>query len=207
MAKYVVTGLERWTKAAANQARFKRFLDTHMRAATALNGKVIEREMRRTIQGGKDLEPNAALTVHIKRSKKPLVASGELWRAITSQVINNYTVFVGVQRGDGRYNLAKELHEGITIQVTPEMRGMFFYLWKASSGELDPAELEGRAAEIWASRPGGYKPLANSTTAIVIPARPFATITFAKDAVREKIAKNWHTALKRAFADQARGAA
>lgn len=207
MPKYTVTGLEKWVAAATNQARFKRFLDARMRVATELNGKFIERAMRKTIQASDGLEANAPLTIHIKKSKKPLVATGELFKAITSRVINNYTVFVGVQRSDGQFNIAKLVHEGTEIAVTPEMRGMFFYLWKASEGELDPSELSGRAAEIWAASPGGYKPLDPATTHVVIPARPWATVTFASLDLRERVAKNWHTAIKRAFADQARGSA
>ena len=183
--RYQVANLKRWVKAAANPAAFEMALRTNMRKATELNGKIAEKAQRQAIQKG-GLKANAPLTVMIKGSSKPLVHKGDLFQSITSQVVDDFTVFTGVLRNTGEYNIAEIVHEGVTIRVTPKMRGMFHYLALVSSGQMHPAQLEGRAAELWAARPGGWKPLMESTTAIVIPGRPWTQIALTTDEFKNK---------------------
>jgi len=180
-------------------------LKKHLRRASGLNGLVAVKEARKVIQSGTGLDRNAALTVAIKGENKPGVGlTGELFRAITHKVIKDTEVFVGVLRTDEDFNIAKIVHEGVTIPVTPAMRGMFFYLWKTSIGDMEPSELTGRAAELWEHNQTWY-PLKESTTAIVIPSRPFMDLAFKVSGLKKKVEGNWTMALRAAMKERAGG--
>lgn len=198
---FKVKGLKRWLKALDAQ-HFDKVVRKNIRTATALNGKVGEALLRKTIQSGGKLKPNAPLTVAIKQSKKPLVDSGQLFQSITSQVHDDFTVFIGVLRASESFNLVETLHEGREIKVTPEMRGLFFMLWRASNGEIDPSRLTGRAAALWERKPGGWLPLNADTEAIVIPSRPFIRIAFANTQMIKLARENWKKALAASFGEQ-----
>lgn len=175
---------------------FQRVLRRNMQVATTLNGKIVEAAIRRAIQGG-DFEPNAALTVMIKGSSKPLVDHGEFFKAVTSVSVGPMEVFIGIVKTAEEYNLALALHEGVDIKVTPAMRGLFFYLWRASIGDMEPSKLTGRAAELWERAPGGWKPLKASTSVIHIPGRPFIDEVFEDESLKKTLADNWNAALRR----------
>lgn len=202
---FKVKGLKRWLKALDAQ-EFDKVVRKNIRVATALNGKVGEAILRKTIQGAGKLKANAKLTKLIKQSKKPLVDRGLLFQSITSKVHDDFTVFVGVLRTSKGFNLIETLHEGKEIKVTPEMRGMFFMLWRASIGEIDPSKLTGRAAELWERMPGGWLPLAASTIVIIIPSRPFIKIAFSDSQMIKQVRDNWKKALAASFADQKKNA-
>lgn len=172
--------------------------------ATRLNGKFAEKEARRVIQSGSGLENNAALTAAIKGGDKAGVGlTAEMFRAITSTAINDTTGFVGVLRTDESFNVAQIVHDGTTIPVTKAMKGMFFFLWKASIGELDPSKLTGRARELWGHMDNGWKPIKDSTTAIVVPSRPFLEIAFQSTALKKKVKANWLLAVQGAVRERA----
>lgn len=178
----------------------------HMRRASAINGKLAEAEARQVIRTSRNLQRNAPLTVALKGENKPLVGlTAELFRAITSKATSPNTVFVGVLRTDSVYNVAKTIHEGTTIPVTPAMRGLFFVLWKASTGDIDPSALTGRAAELWDQMSSGWKPLKKSTTAIVIPSRPFMDIAFESARLMKRAQTNWQKAFQTAVNERAKG--
>jgi hypothetical protein len=202
---FKIKGLKRWLK-ALNADDFDKVTRKNLRIATALNGKVGEALLRKAIQSGAKLKPNARLTKLIKRSKKPLVDQGLLFQSVTSVVHDDFTVFVGVLRKSEGYNLIETLHEGKEIKVTPEMRGMFFMLWRASIGEIDPSKLTGRAAELWKRMPGGWKPLAADTVVIIIPSRPFIRIAFSNTQMIKQVRDNWKKALAASFAEQKKNA-
>jgi len=197
-------GWRKWEHAITPRV-FTAKLNHNMRRATALNGKLAEATIRNTIKAG--MSPaNAALTIMIKSSSKPLVDQpGGLFQAITSQVMDHTTVFAGVLSTNGEYDIALALHEGATINVTPRMRGMFFWLWQASEGKLPPNELEGRAAQLWERSPGGWAPLKDSTTHIIIPPRPFIQRAFANRDMRLKAKENWQKALQATMRELASG--
>jgi len=180
-----------------NGKLFQKRIRMAMRKATKVVGKLAEKEMRETIRDGK-MEANADLTTSIKKSTKPLVDKGYLFKAITSQYQRDYSVFVGVLRSSGVYDIAMTLHEGAEIAVTSKMRGLFFILWLASEGSVDPTDLEGRAAELWSRMPGGWLPLGDGTTHIIIPSRPFAKMTFEKASLQVRAQKIWTDALSKA---------
>lgn len=201
--EFKIKGLKRWRQ-ALDAGEFDKAARQHISRATALNGKVAEALVRKTIQSGTSLAKNAPLTKEIKQSQKPLVDSGLLFQSVTSSMQDDYTVFVGVLRTSGEYNIAVILHEGVEEKVTPAMRGMFFMLWRASEGEIDASKLTGRAAELFARKPSGWKPLAANTDVVVIPARPFFKVAFANTQMIKLARDNWKKALQAAFAERAK---
>lgn len=191
---------------ATNPTRFQERLGPRMRMATELNGKLLERAQRQTIQSSHGLKHNSALTIAIKGSSKPLVAKGELFQAITSAIIDNYTVVVGVPQSNQKaYNVATIVADGAAVPVTDKMRGMFFALWKAAIGELEPGRLDGRAKELWEQSKGwnGWKPLSPDTDTIIIPARPWHEIAAKDPDMLKGVRENWERAIQQTFHDLA----
>lgn len=182
---------------ALSPSKFATASKEKIRRATALNGKLAAGEMRRLIRKGIKPE-NAALTQAIKGGDKPLVDSSKLFESITSKVTSDVEAFVGVLRTNENYNIAAIVHEGATLNVTPAMKGMFFFLWKASSGELDPSKLQGRARELW-ERSTNWRPLGPDTKAINIASRPFVEETFSSKRLIDLAKYNWERALGSTF--------
>ncbi len=204
------TGIRRtgdWGKweAALKPGQMERAIKRRMRQASALNGKLAQRAIRQAIRTG-GFAPNAPLTIHIKSSSKPLVDQGTgLFQAITSMVVDDTTVFAGVLRTDGAFNIAMALHEGAVLPVTPAMRGMFFWLWQASIGAIDSSALTGRARQLWERQPGGWRPLKPGTSRILIPGRTFVRTAFANPRLKKLARENWKQALQAAMRDLAQG--
>jgi hypothetical protein len=171
----------------------------HMRRATMLNGKVAERQIRESIKSGR-YDGNAPLTTALKGGDKPLVGpTAQMFGAITSRAITDLSVFIGILRTADVYNIALAIHQGTAIKVTKKMRGLFFVLWLASNGSIDPSTLSGRAAELWEQMSGGWLPLKPGTKVITIPGRPFIKQAFADIRLRRKVKENWQMALKMGF--------
>jgi hypothetical protein len=186
---------------ALDPKTFDRAVRRHVRRATALNGKVLLRGIRKTIQSG-NFESNKPLTVAIKGSSKPLVDYGHhLFQALTSKVVDDFTAFAGVLQKDDFYNIARFLHDGGALPVTDKMRGLFYVLWLASRNAIDPGELTGRAAELWDRMPGGWFPLDENTQAIMIAGRPFIEKAIEDPEFRKLAKRNWEAALNAAFRD------
>lgn len=209
--------------AALKPGAFTKRLRDEVAKATALNGMLVAREMREAIKAGVD-PANAALTVAIKGSDKPLVDKAALWKAITSKNLTWQTGFAGLLRGrrgtDGELiNIGAVLHEGTTMRVTEAMRGLFLALANASQTG-DPSHLTGRALMLWErtkankappgrdksgrftkgeSVPGFWKPLSPGTTAITIKARPWIEIAMKTPGLRAKLKRNWEAAVQRAI--------
>lgn len=169
------------------------------------------RKIRQLIRGNQaGYDANAALTKTLKGASVPLVGGKvdtggiSLFQAIRANTLDDYTVFAGVKFVSEKYDIAETLHEGATIPVTDKMRNLFRVLFFASVGRFDPGALTGRAAELWRLRPGGWKRLNPSTTAIIIPSRPFIERAFADPGMRREVKENWETALQAAFAAMAR---
>lgn len=195
---------DKWEK-ALRPGVMDKVIKRNMRRATALNGKLAERTIRQTIRGG-GFDANAALTIMIKSSAKPIVDNSTgIFQAITSVVQDETTVFAGVLRTEDVFNIAVAIHEGVTIGVTSDMRGLFFWLWQASIGAISKDKLEGRAAELWERAPGGWAPLKESTTTIVIPSRPFMRQAFADSRMKKRAKENWQKALQKAMRDLKQG--
>lgn len=207
---------------ALDPTKFKGRLKANIQRANRLNGVVMVKHIRKVIQAG-DFVRNAALTRAIKRSSKPLVDEGShLFQAITSVAVGENAVFVGVLQRDEFHDIARAIHNGTSIPVTDAMRNLFAVLARASAGEMDPALLTGRAAELWERMPGRigggnvrrsadgkfiprsqwgqfvWKPLSPNTTVIVIPPRPFIAKAFDDQSVRRLITQNWVSAIEAA---------
>lgn len=195
-------------QAMLDPAKFSERLHKNVRRATQFNGMLVQREVReRVYKVG--YHANAPLTIIIKGSSKPLVDDNELMRAVTSRVIDDFNVFVGVLRSakgsDGElFNLAVLLHEGGNIPVTTRMRNMFMLLWfatKAGATAKDIAKLEGRALEIYKdlNGRGTIYPLKATTDHITIPPRPYLKTVFEDPDVLKKVQDNWRKAVENAL--------
>lgn len=175
--------------------------------ATRRNGIMVKAKIRERIARGDYPPQNVPLTVALKGSGKPLVDNAELWKAITEQVVDPFTVFVGVLRtakgknGEDLVNIAVVLHEGATIPVTGQMRTMFFYLWLATTGRIDAGQLEGRAAELFERVKEGtiIRRLSPQTQAIIVPRRPFIEAVFEDSTTLAAVRKIWTDAWGRAI--------
>jgi hypothetical protein len=171
--------------------------------ATGVNAFVVRREIRDNVRKGlyaDNRAVNAVLTTKIKRSTKPLVDSGHLFKAITSVQTDWHTAEVGVLRGDPNANIAEIVHEGRLIEVTQSMRALFAMLAEASNGSIDPSKLTGRAQELFARMPRNWKALRPTTTHIRIPPRPYIREVVESDGVNKLCGKNWMTGIVRATA-------
>lgn len=188
---------------AVDPARFKRQLKANIAAANARNGAAGKKLVRQAIKAA-TFDNNAPLTAFIKGSTKPLVDRGDLWQAVTMKQPSWDTVFIGILQSDGASNIAELLHEGGTIRVTDKMRAMFLALHLAGEGKLDPSKLTGRAAELWARRPArGWLPIAEGTSTIKIPPRPFIREPLSNPSFAALVRANWEQALAKTFADLA----
>lgn len=172
----------------------------HIKRASMLIGKKGEALVRQEIAGG-SYEPNRPLTVALKGGKnEPLKGDrpgAPLFKSITSNVVDDFTVFIGILQTDSGYNIALTIHEGVSIKVTEKMRGLFYVLWL--KGQRPSIELVGRAKELWDKMPGGWKPLKESTTVIVIPPRPFIKNVWNRGELQKLATRFWDGALAAAF--------
>lgn len=194
--------LEKALKKGATQAQIKK----HMRRATLQAALGATEHVRRTIQEGR-YEPNAALTIELKESSKPLVGGttpAQLQQAIGHEFVSDLEVFVGVSRKNGRYDIAKTVHDGKSIKVTDKMRNLFRILWMKSQGAN--VQLVGRAAELWQLKPYGWLPLSPSTEHIVIPPRPFIEASFRDPGLKKYVRERWQDGLRGLFLELERDA-
>jgi hypothetical protein len=170
-------------------------LKKHLRRASQLIGKKAEAAIRKEIASGK-FAPNAPLTAALKGGKnEPLKGDrpgAPLFKAVTSKLIDDFTVFVGILQTSDEYNIAVAIHEGVAIGVTAKMRGMFFTLWRK---EKDPSiELSERAQELWDKMPGGWLPLKDDTKAIIVPGRPFIQQAWNRGDIQKMAKQFWEQA-------------
>jgi len=202
--EFKIKGLKRW-KHALDARGFDSAARIHMRRATQLNGLMAVKLQRQVIQSGKSLKSNATLTQAIKGDDKALVDDATLFQSITHKMIDDFTVFVGVLRSDRSFEVASMVHEGAQAKVTNKMRGLFYTLWRAGNGTIDPNKLTGRAKELYDRMQFGWYPLSNNTEVIVIPPRKWILVAFRNTQMIKQARDNWRMALERAFADRAKG--
>jgi hypothetical protein len=169
--------------------------------ATGVNAALVQRTVRASIRSG-GYTANRPLTRFIKGSSKPLVGrDSQLWKAITSKVMDPFSAEIGVLKGTPMVNIAAMVHDGVTIKVTPKMRKMFALLADAGNSRTSMPILTGRARELWIMRPKkGWKALKGSTTHIVIPPRPFLTQAVGDPELQKAVQENWLTAVSAGIA-------
>ncbi len=188
--------------------RFKGSLKKHIALSTRRGALLVKREIRQTIKGG--ITPqNAALTVALKRSAKPLVDFAELFRAVAEVQPDWKSAFIGIKRTTPEHNLARLLHDGATIPVTKKMRGLFYVLWLASrAARGDPSAgappLSGRAQELF-ERFQDWRPLGPQTRAIKIQGRPYIEQAFRSASLKTQIQEQWRRGVDAAFREGLRG--
>ena len=112
--------------------------------------------IRRSIRSG-DYAPNAALTIALKGSSRPLVDQGTLIKSVTYDVTSEngqIVLYVGADRTTrwkGQlYNLVKILHDGATIRVTPAMLAAVMAKLRSKRGRGSaPANRGSSAGGFW----------------------------------------------------------
>lgn len=205
-AKFEIKGDWEKLEKSLDPNAFKQRLENEIRQATKLNAQIVQKRIRAKIRGNK-YSPNAALTILVKSSSKPLVDDGDLFQAITHKVIDDKTAFVGVLKattidGQKATDIALALHEGAKIQVTESMRNLFWLLWRVGQGIVDPGGVDGRAAELvkrLGERISSIRPIGKGTSVIVIPPRPFLVSVLQDKQVLSVIRKNWEDAVQKAI--------
>lgn len=198
--KFKITGVS-GLKVALDAVGMAAVSTRRMMAATKKNGKLAEARVRAGIRSG--IGPrNADLTQAIKGADKALVDSSELFNSIASEVVDQFSVFVGVNRTNGMYNIAAIVHEGATVKVTQKMRSLFYALWQVSIGNMSKDKLSARGQELYA-RNTEWKPLRQTTTVIKIPGRKFIELALQDPALVAKARGNWEAALSDSFRERA----
>jgi hypothetical protein len=174
-----------WEKAGRWFGGLAERLLKEMEKATKVNAMLVVKEIKRRIRA-KEYAPNSALTVALKGSSTPLVDNADLFRSIEAHTIDSLRQFAGVLRGtrskDGEdlVNIAKILHDGIMIKMTPAMRRWIFAQLRDAGVEDDKSAGKNK-------KPGW----------VVIPGRPFIKAVFDDPKVKAMVKANWEQAVKR----------
>jgi hypothetical protein len=189
-----VTGFKK-LKEKLRPRSFEKRLKREVKKATRRVGLLAERKIKTDIRQ-KKVKPSklSGMTIAIKGSTKALVNSGQLLQSITSKVIAWDIVVVGVLKNKKVRDeatgavkdvimIARILHDGATIPVTPKMRRYFFWLANADESPVQ----------------GKISPLSMSTRVIRVPARPFMKGVLDKTA-RKLYQKVWQGAVNKALA-------
>lgn len=201
MAKSAITftGFRQMTR-ALQTATAKAALEKHVAIGTGRALKKLEALVRQEVKRG--VKPaNAALTIALKGSSKPLVNHGDLFGAVRGEQTAWNRGFVGINSKADAFDLAKTLHKGVRIKVTQRMRNLFRVLFFASKARREGTQmpkLSGRAAELFAMHKDWY-PLSQDTTVIRIPARPVITNALRSATAKEIAKKEWTDAVNRAI--------
>lgn len=162
-------------------------LEKHIRKATIKNSLILVARIRQNIRGRK-FEENAKVTNLIKGNKAPLINKGDLHNAISRQMVDSYTAKVGLL--DGQFaQIAKVLHEGATLRITPKMRAAIFGKLR-EAGKLDKLDNDKK-----------------STGFMRIKPRPFLSVVFESKEVQKEMNDNWEAAVKAAIKEASNGKA
>jgi len=167
--------------------------------AGKVSGAKLAALMRQRVQGGM-APPNTDMTKDIKGSSKPLVDSGRMFKAITSESggsLTNFEIRVGVKRTHAAANVAKIVHDGAKQTVTRRQEVLFKMLWLASIGRKVNIRSE-RGRAILAQSKGTIAPIKEGQT-LVIPPRPFALDTLRDPRTKLIVEAEFKEALKRTF--------
>lgn len=164
-------------------------------------GLILSARMRRKIRSGVPPK-NAPLTVALKGSSKPLADSGRLFKSITWKIENEggplRQLRVGVIKTDDETaNIAKVVHNGARIVVTPKMSRLFSIVSRATTGGSVPS-LHGRALKLVSRAKGPVFPMRVGSV-ITIPPRPFAKMVLTDPATPKDVRRIFLAELDRAF--------
>src|SRR4029077_7451310 len=89
-----LTGAWKKLSPTLDPKKFDEAISKNVGMATQFNGQLMSAEIRKRIRQ-KKYAANSSMTVLIKKSSTPLIDDGDLWGAITSKNIDEFTVFVG----------------------------------------------------------------------------------------------------------------
>lgn len=183
---------------------FQRNLQKNINIATQKAALYVAGKIRDRMKSGQYV-PNKPLTIAIKGSSKPLIGlTATLWKSIAGKRVSWDRGIAGVLRTDGKLNIAKMIHNGGAIRVTPKMANMFKLLARYSQsmfkGNYILPALRGRAAALWALNQVWYR--INKPT-ISIPPRPFIRKTWDDDRIRAFVKGLYAQGVNQALRDSA----
>lgn len=188
-------------KLLTNPSKVRAAIKKHYARAAKIVGMAISANMRKVIQAG--VAPvNRPFTASIKGSTKPLVGAGpgaRLWKSITYKVAGGFstTVYVGVMRTHAKANVARIVHEGASITVTPRMALLFKVLHNITVNGKGKATSP-RAQELLADAKGPI-PALKVGTVLTMPPRKFATLTYNDPKTRHIVEATYTQALQAAM--------
>lgn len=184
-------------KSLGSFAKVKKALTSAYGRAGQRVGIRLAAAMRNVIRSG-NLPANSSFTTAFKRgSTKPLVDTGRLMKAITYKVSGDRNfVEIGVMKQNNAANVARIVHEGTAITVTPRMSMLFKAVLAASEGRGSVRSVRGQ--ELLASYRGYTVKPPRVGTILVIPPRPFGKIVLDDPASRVIIQAEYQRALAHA---------
>lgn len=183
---------------------FQRNLQKNINIVTQRASLYVSGKIRDRMKSGQYIS-NKPLTIAIKGSSKPLIGlTSTLWKSITGKRISWDKGIAGVLRTDGKLNIAKMIHNGGTIRVTPKMVNMFKLLSRYTQnmfkGNYVLPALRGRAAALWALNQVWYS---INKAAISIPSRPFIRKTWDDERIRSYVRSLYARGVNQALRDSA----
>lgn len=188
-------------------AAFKRFLtpsvtiknlEAEIRKATTDNALYLVKKVKEQIRARR-LTANAPLTLALSSGQIPLLKEKNLFDAIGFTLKSSFEAEVGLSEGKRTTGGVKSrpfdmekvvllLHEGYTIDVTPEMRAAIAASLREKKGRNAT-----RSSEAFKEREG------KGRTTYRVPPRRFLTTTFKNDAVQERVRRRWREAVETAL--------
>lgn len=123
--------------------RAKAALQSELRRKLAQQVQLLRADVIRYIDEERHGVPNSPLTIMVKKSSRPLVDRGDLRQSISGETEVSGDVVrgsVGVLRsargkgGKSLVNVAKALHNGFRIKVTPRVRAAIFAEMRKRAG-------------------------------------------------------------------------
>jgi hypothetical protein len=166
---------------------FPKELEHFVKKATIKNSLIMVARIRQGMRGRK-FEKNAKVTNLIKGNKSPTIDESHLHNAIAREMIDSFTAKVGVLDGQ-MARIAKVIHEGATLKITPKMRAAIFgqLRERGNLGKLDPNH-----------KSDGF---------MRIKPRPFLSTVFESPTVRKELNQNWQDAVEAALQVSSNGKA
>ena len=147
-------------------------------------------QVKKSIKGGRDYEPNALLTVAMKGSMTPLIDSDSLVNSVSYRILNKAHAVVGASLFRSGKNVGIAIHDGFSIDLSqPRYRKMrAFLVHKAKE-----TGIAGRGSR-----------LGKKTGFLVVPPRPFIGKPFSNKANVKQIEALIANFVERAVANDKR---
>lgn len=208
MATVGVTISGDWVKMSRFLSISPQILEKHVRRATIKNSLFLVKKIKGMIRARKYTK-NSPITIALGKGSIALLKEKNLIDALGFELSSSFKSEVGFIKNakttggihSPPHNMQKVvllLHEGYTIDVTPEMRAAIFMGLREVGTRRANALLK-RANKKAKSNPGGAKETWR------VPPRRFLTSVFKNRGIQNTVKKNWAIAVDNAYREAARG--